>query len=138
MVLTFGEHVDKRHFMETGMTLAIVCYFSAYYYGRRNWKLHLSLAVTGFALDIAATFVMVNIVRGSFSQGLSTWLWVHIILSGLAILLFFLQAWLGYGILKEKEVPKNYFARLNHRQCARMVFLPTWIASAMTGILMIK
>jgi len=114
------------------MTLALVFYGTAIYLGRNQKRLqlrkrvHISLALTGFILDMIATWKMEML---STSAGDADWniLLPHTVISTIAILAFLVMLALGYT---------NRIAI--HRVVVYYIFIPSWLLAYGSGIFLIQ
>ncbi|PIP73073.1 MAG: hypothetical protein COW88_03125 [Candidatus Lloydbacteria bacterium CG22_combo_CG10-13_8_21_14_all_47_15] len=106
------------------MTGALICYLAAMFLAPKTQK-HWVCAVTGFALDMYATYLMETYGREFVSNFSHTILYLHTALAATAIILFLTIAFLGV-----KRHSK-------HPMLAKYIFLPVWLASYISGIILI-
>lgn len=107
------------------MTLALGLYVLAFYLSKRFWKLHIFSAITGFLLDMYATYLMETMrieKELTFSED-SLILMFHTTIAVIAIFAFLLQA--GLGIAKKKRI---------HVITAKYFFLPVWVVAYGSGL----
>jgi hypothetical protein len=107
------------------MTLALVLYGAAFGLARSHYRIHISFAATAFILDLYATYLMETrqLVASEYSTAL---LGTHIGVSMLALIGFVLVAL--FGVLKKRNI---------HLKLLKWIFIPTWLASYVTGMILI-
>lgn len=107
------------------MTLALVLYAVAFYLAKGYRKTHITLAGIAFALDLYATYLMETkqLIAVNYSGLL---LGSHISVSLLALLSFIAVA--AFGIFKKRQY---------HLVLLKYVFIPTWLASYVSGMVLI-
>ena len=107
------------------MTIAYGFYSAALVYSKRNTKIHIALAICGFALDMFATYIMEAHGRILVKNFSSILLYTHTTFAIAAMLLFLTTAYLGAR------------RQQSHQYIARFVFLPTWLISYILGVALI-
>lgn len=129
--------MEIRYQIEMWMTIAFALYLGTFFLARMhlNWRVHVWLAVAGFAADMYATYLMFGVFGNdgvSFSQS-HILLRLHVVLSLLAIFGFFFQAWLGIQIVKTPSPHGRILKKGRHSSFAVRVFLPIWVSAYVSG-----
>ena len=103
--------------IKTYMTVAMMFYIAAFLLAANYRKTHIACAVTGFALDMYATYLMeaLRIASHLTFATYPAFLKFHTIVAMIAIFAFLIQA--ATGILKKKDL---------HVANAKYFFYPTW------------
>lgn len=109
----------------TSMTLALVLYAAAFSLANKRHRTHIVLASIAFALDLYATYLMETkqLIASNYSALL---LGSHVGVSMLALISFVLVAL--FGVLKKRQ---------RHLTLLKWFFIPTWLASYLTGMILI-
>lgn len=110
------------------MTIAMACYFAAFFAAKHIRPLHILFAFTGFGLDMYATYLMetMRMNAGNTLPHVSL-LPFHTAVSLLAIIAFFVQMTLG--ILRKRNA---------HVISAKYFFLPIWCIAYLSGIYLLS
>ncbi|MDH5692461.1 MAG: hypothetical protein OEZ47_05095 [Gammaproteobacteria bacterium] len=116
------------------MTIALVFYATAIVLGKkhRKWGVprwcHISAGVTGFVLDMWATWMMEQLRDHSTSNFFDNWFLVgHTVVSTLAIVLFL--GMITLGLTRKINI---------HRFVAWYAFVPVWFLSYTSGIALVS
>ncbi len=123
--------MEARHWMEIWMTLALICYFAAYFVAKKDWEQHLVFATVGFLADMRATYLMMQVGLGTLSGKTG----VHTLLALVAILAFFIQAWLGYKAKWGGDYHQIAYRHM-HVRFAKFAFLPIWVVAYLSGLIL--
>lgn len=123
--------METRHLMEIVMTVALACYLVAYFVAKRSWKAHFYSAIAGFMADMWATYLMMQVGLGTLSGKTG----VHTLLALVAILAFFIQAWLGYKAKWGGDYHQIAYRHM-HVRFAKFAFLPIWVVAYLSGLIL--
>jgi len=107
------------------MTLALVLYGAAFGLAKTHHRVHIALASIAFVLDLYATYLMETQQLIAFNYS-ALLLGSHITVSLLALISFMLVA--IFGILKSRQ---------QHLRLLKWFFIPAWLASYITGMVLI-
>lgn len=87
---------------------------------RRNMRLHMRIMVAAFAIDIA-TLLAIELSRGAIERVVSTpkpLVWIHVGISVLVVVAYFVQLRLGSQILRGNVVARATHVRVGVTFCA--------------------